>query len=173
LGLRAENCEKAVSSVTHARERPVVSCLVYTEYLLKLPGGMGRRNACRSLCEDFQNHYAPSHAMYTSGAAPTEFGRIPRTGIGILPESAIKSGGFVIDTLEAALWCFLTMGTYRDAVLKAVNLGSGTGTAAAVTGGIAGLFYGKDAIPANWLRKLSGVDDICRIAVAMADALTV
>ncbi|MDR1096208.1 MAG: ADP-ribosylglycohydrolase family protein [Spirochaetaceae bacterium] len=90
-----------------------------------------------------------------------------------LPESAIRSGGFVIDTLEAALWRFLATDTCRGAVLKAVNLGDDTDTTAAVTGGIAGLFYGKDAIPADWLQKLAGVDGISRIAVSMADALTV
>jgi ADP-ribosylglycohydrolase len=111
--------------------------------------------------------------MYISGAASAEFDRILRTDISALPESAIKSGGFVIDTLEAALWCFLTTDTYRDAVLKAVNLGEDTDTTAAVTGGIAGLFYGKDAIPADWLRKLAGVDGISRIAVSMADAAAV
>jgi ADP-ribosylglycohydrolase len=156
---------KAVSSVTHAREWSVVSCLIYTEYLLKLLDGTDKQNAYWSLREDFQKMY--------NGAAPAEFDRILRTDISALPESAIRSGGFVIDTLEAALWCFLTTDTYRDAVLKAVNLGSDTGTAAAVTGGIAGLFYGKDAIPADWLQKLAGVDGICRIAVSMADAAAV
>jgi ADP-ribosylglycohydrolase len=99
--------------------------------------------------------------------------RIPWTDISALPESAIRRGGFVTDTLEAALWCFLSTDTCRAAVLKAVNLGDDTGTTAAVTGGIAGLFYGKDAIPADWFGSLAGVDGICRIAGAMADALTV
>jgi ADP-ribosylglycohydrolase len=156
----------AVSSITHAHEWSVVSCLIYTEYLLKLLDGMDRQNAYWSLQGDFQK-------MYISGAAPAEFDRILRTDISALPESAIRSGGFVIDTLEAALWCFLRTDTYRDAVLKAVNLGSDTDTTAAVTGGIAGLFYGKDAIPADWLQKLAGVDGICRIAVSMADTATV
>jgi ADP-ribosylglycohydrolase len=157
---------KAVSSITHAHEWSVASCLIYTEYLLKLLDGMDRQNAYWSLQGDFQK-------MYISGAASAEFDRILRTDISALPESAIKSCGFVIDTLEAAFWCFLTTDTCRDAVLKAVNLGEDTDTTAAVTGGIAGLFYGKDAIPADWLQKLAGLDDICRIAVAMADVAAV
>jgi ADP-ribosylglycohydrolase len=143
-----------------------VSCLIYTEYLLKLLDGMDRQNAYWNLQGDFQK-------MHISGGTLAEFDRILRTDISALPESAIRSGGFVIDTLEAAFWCFLTTDTYRDAVLKAVNLGDDTDTTAAVTGGIAGLFYGKDAIPADWLQKLAGVDDICRIAVSMADTETV
>ena len=55
---------------------------------------------------------------------------------------------------EAALWCLLTTDTYRDCVLKAVNLGEDTDTVAAVAGGLAGALYGYDAIPAEWLETL-------------------
>ncbi|MDR1986092.1 MAG: ADP-ribosylglycohydrolase family protein [Treponema sp.] len=72
-----------------------------------------------------------------------------------LPESSIKSGGFVIDTLDAAFWCFLTTDSYRDAVLKAVNLGDDTDTTAAITGALAGLVYGLEGIPTEWLETLA------------------
>lgn len=71
-----------------------------------------------------------------------------------LDESEIKSGGFVLDTLKASLWCILNTDKYKDAVLKAVNLGSDTDTTAAVTGGLAGVIYGYDAIPKEWVDKL-------------------
>jgi ADP-ribosylglycohydrolase len=87
------------------------------------------------------------------------------------PESAVKSGGFVIDTLEAALWCFLATDNYRDAVLKAVNPGDDTGTMAAVAGGLAGLYHG--AIPAEWRESLAARADICRLAENLAHALAV
>jgi ADP-ribosylglycohydrolase len=61
----------------------------------------------------------------------------------------------VIDTLEAALWCFLTTDSYAECVLKAVNLGEDTDTTAAVAGGLAGLLYGVDAIPEAWLATLA------------------
>jgi ADP-ribosylglycohydrolase len=83
-----------------------------------------------------------------------------------------KGGGFVIDTLEAAFWCFLTTDNYRDAVLKAVNLGEDTDTTAAVTGALAGLAYGIKAIPAVWLESLAGYGEINRIAGTLAKALT-
>jgi ADP-ribosylglycohydrolase len=85
-------------------------------------------------------------------------------------KSAIKSGGFVIDTLEAALWCFLTTDSYRAAVLKAVNLGEDTDTTAAVTGALAGLAYGIKAIPTIWLESLAGYGEINRLAGAMTAA---
>lgn len=67
----------------------------------------------------------------------------------------ISSSGYVIDTLEAVLWCALNTDNYRDAVLKAVNLGDDTDTVAALTGGIAGLAYGVDGIPEEWINNLA------------------
>jgi len=71
-----------------------------------------------------------------------------------LPEEKIKSNGYVVDTLEAALWCLLNTDNYKDCVLKAVNLGDDTDTVAAIAGGLAGMFYGVDAIPNEWLEQL-------------------
>lgn len=71
-------------------------------------------------------------------------------------ESAIRSGGFVRDTFEAALWCLLTTSSYAACVLKAVNLGDDTDTTAAVAGGLAGIMYGEAAIPAAWRERLRG-----------------
>ena len=69
-------------------------------------------------------------------------------------EEEIKSTGFVLHTLEASLWCLLNNNNYKDAVLKAVNLGDDTDTTAAVTGGLAGIIYGFDEIPRDWIDKL-------------------
>ena len=71
-----------------------------------------------------------------------------------VPEDAIKSSGYVVDTLEAAIWCLLRTDSYRAAVLAAVNLGSDTDTVAAIAGGPAGLYYGYEAIPEAWLKRI-------------------
>ena len=76
----------------------------------------------------------------------------------------IKSDGYVVNTLEAALWCFLTTEDYCSCVLKAVNLGSDTDTTAAVAGGMAGLYYGKRSIPTEWIEALRNkdvIDELC------------
>lgn len=73
-------------------------------------------------------------------------------------EEEIKSTGFVLHTLEASLWCLLNTNSYRDAVLKAVNLGDDTDTTGAVTGGLAGIIYGFDEIPRDWIDKLKNKD---------------
>ena len=67
----------------------------------------------------------------------------------------IKSSGYVIHSLEAALWSFWTSNTYEDAILTAVNLGDDTDTVAAICGQLAGAYYGEAQIPANWRNNLA------------------
>ena len=70
-------------------------------------------------------------------------------------ESEIKGSGYVVASLEAALWCFDRTDNYRDAILKAANLGDDADTTAAVCGQIAGAHYGVEGIPAEWLAKVA------------------
>ena len=61
----------------------------------------------------------------------------------------------MLHTLEASLWCLLKTASYEDCVLTAISLGEDTDTTAAVAGGLAGLWYGVQAIPEKWLQKLA------------------
>ena len=101
------------------------------------------------------------------------FKRIFADDFEALPEEKIKSTGYVVDTLEAALWCLLTTESYRECVLKAVNLGGDTDTVAAVAGGLAGALYGIEGIPEEWLNTLikrEYIEEICeRAAVCWAE----
>jgi ADP-ribosyl-[dinitrogen reductase] hydrolase len=67
----------------------------------------------------------------------------------------IRGSGWVIHTLEAALWAFHSTESFRDGVLKVVNLGEDADTTGAVFGQIAGAYYGVDGIPPEWLDKLA------------------
>ena len=83
------------------------------------------------------------------------------------PVSKIKSTGYVVDTLEAAVWCLMTTDNYKDCVLKAVNLGDDTDTVAAIAGGLAGALYGYDSIPEEWrntLIKREYIEELCERA---------
>lgn len=73
---------------------------------------------------------------------------------GKLPEKQIKSSGYVVDTLEAVTWCLITTTSFKEAVLQAVNLGDDTDTVGAITGSLAGLYYGYDSIPTEWVKQL-------------------
>ena len=69
----------------------------------------------------------------------------------------IKSGGFVVDTLEASLWNILHNDNFKDTVVSAVNMGSDTDTVGAITGIIAGIVYGIDSIPYEWTSKVNNI----------------
>lgn len=86
------------------------------------------------------------------------------------PRKAIRSSGYVIDTIEAAIWCLINTDSYSECMLKAVNLGDDTDTVAAIAGGLAGLFYGYEGIPAEWLEALRGKKDILDVCHKIADA---
>jgi ADP-ribosyl-[dinitrogen reductase] hydrolase len=76
----------------------------------------------------------------------------------------IQGSGYVVKSLEAALWCFYTADSFRDAVLKAANLGDDADTTAAICGQISGAFNGTSNIPASWLQHLALKDEIMKMA---------
>jgi len=80
----------------------------------------------------------------------------------------IKGSGYVIRSLEAALWCFNASNTFREAILLAVNLGDDADTTAAICGQVAGAFYGATSIPAEWLERLVMRDEITELADQLA-----
>ena len=69
-----------------------------------------------------------------------------------------------MQSLEAALWCFLNTETYQDAILKATNLGDDADTTAAICGQIAGAYYGESGIPTDWLELLTMREEIGALA---------
>jgi len=66
----------------------------------------------------------------------------------------IRGTGYVVQSLEAALWCFHHTETFEAAILKAANLGDDADTTAAICGQVAGAFYGESGIPKKWLDRL-------------------
>ena len=82
------------------------------------------------------------------------FNRVWSNDIENLPRDEIKSGGYTVNTLEASIWCLLNNDGYKDTLLEAVNLGGDTDTTGCVCGGLAGLYYGLDSIPFEWLECL-------------------
>lgn len=122
---------RAVSAITHAHELSCGLCVELVRVARRLAAGEGVVRA------------AGEHAWLRER-----------------PEREVRSGGFVRDTFEAALWCLLTTTSYAECVLAAVNLGEDTDTTAAVAGGLAGIAYGMEGIPVEWLARLRGKDVI-------------
>jgi ADP-ribosylglycohydrolase len=67
----------------------------------------------------------------------------------------IKGSGYVVKSLEAALWAFHRSESFEEGCLMAVNLGDDADTTGAVLGQLAGAFYGEGGIPTTWLDKLA------------------
>lgn len=80
----------------------------------------------------------------------------------------LKSSGYVVDSLMAALWCFINTDTFEDAVCEAVNLCGDADTVGAITGGLAGSYYGAEAIPDRWSEKILVRDQLIDIAKRIA-----
>lgn len=154
-----------MSGITHGHLRSKVACCLYTMMVRELLAGATPQQAYRSLCHTQELTKLP-------GMVPGElqhFTRILSGKIDELPEAEINSDGYVIHTLEAALWCLLRNDNYQDTVLEAVNLGWDTDTTAAVVGGLAGIAYGLGGIPAEWIQFLPRQEEILELAEEFAD----
>ncbi|MBF9140368.1 ADP-ribosylglycohydrolase family protein [Hymenobacter properus] len=158
---------EAVASVTHGHPRSTLGCFLYLLVARGLLSGFGIAASVE------QARTAGYNWLQTQAKGPVfyEWPHYRRVLDGTLldqPESTISSSGYVVDTLEAALWCLLEHDTYAATVLAAVNLGDDTDTTGAVAGGLAGLAYGEAAIPAEWLAVLARRADIEDLAQRLA-----
>ena len=79
-------------------------------------------------------------------------------------EKDIRGSGYVVESLEAALWCFYTTENFKDCILKAANLGDDADTTAAIAGQVAGAYYGLSGIPVEWVKRVSWSDSILELA---------
>jgi len=145
-----------VSSLTHAHKRSQIACGLYLSVAENLFDKTDLKSAVHSGLEKAKEHYGNEKDL-------KHYKRLFDTNFPKLSEREIKSSGYVVDTLEAALWCLLNTDNYRDCVLRAVNLGEDTDTVAAVAGGLAGMFYGVDGIPKDWLNQLVRRDFIEKV----------
>lgn len=153
-----------VSALTHAHERCKMCCYVYVKLGLAL-----LNNSCTDNKELFKKTMAALMPELKARFAENETDLLSRLydidEFVKLDRNSIKSSGYVIDTLEASLWCFLTTDNFKDCILKAVNLGDDADTVAAIAGALAGLHYGYGSIPKEWLNKLLGKEkiyELCR-----------
>lgn len=141
-------CE--VSKITHRHPRSQLGCSLYALFVKGLLAGESPDVA-------FENLRVHGQEVFKGTELQRELIYYKRLIDGTLPqlnEDEIESSGYVVHTLEAAVWCLLTTRSYKEALLKAVNLGLDTDTVGAVTGGLAGVYYGLAGIPEEWMTKI-------------------
>ncbi len=150
-----------VSCITHAHLRSQMACGIYISIAVSLLEGANPQTAYINGLENISKIY---YASEEYALEIRHFNRVFSGKIANLPVEKISSNGYVIDTLEASLWCLLNSSSYAEAVLKAVNLGGDTDTTAAVTGGLAGIYYGVENIPQEWIEQIVRKQDIIDLA---------
>jgi len=153
----AMNIIHDVSALTHAHKRSLIACGIYISVASMLTEDMNLSTAVEIGIYNAVEYYKErgeftEELLYYKRLCNKNFSRISRKNI--------KSSGYVVDTLEASIWCLLNTKTYKDCVLMAVNLGEDTDTVASVAGGLAGLHYGYDSIPKEWVSVIAKHDYI-------------
>lgn len=151
-----------VSALTHGHIRSALACLMYlmmVDELIRVP----------YIGQAYMNMQKRMNRFFTEQSIEAEekeaFARILEGNIATINRNQIYSTGYVMHTLEASLWCLLTTDSFAEAVLKAVNLGEDTDTTGAVTGGLAGIFYGIDSAPKDWYQavaRIGEIEELCR-----------
>ncbi len=153
------------SSLTHAHEISQLGCKIYTDYLTLLLDGIDKETALELV-------KGIDYSKYYSNESIEEYKRILKGNLKSLSMNEIKSSGYVVDSLEASLWCTLANDNYEDAVATAVNLGEDTDTIGAITGSINGIIYGKSSIPERWSNKLRKKDYLEELSNQFINSLT-
>jgi len=146
------------TKITHGHPRSLVGSIIYIELLLSLYRNNSLEYALSEVYNLLQNYL--QHELCTELNAYT---RIFDENFLNIPENDIKSSGYIVHSLEAAIWCVGNSSTFKEAILKAVNLGEDTDTVAAMTGALAGMCNQMDEIPGEWLNsivKKQEIDDI-------------
>lgn len=142
-----------MASLTHRHKRSLIACGIYlyvaneiiengTNLKSCIENGIKKAFAFYESKSDFKSELKHYHRLISISAFEATF------------ERDIRSSGYVVDTLEASLWCLLNTNSFKEAVLKAIKLGEDTDTTGAVTGGLAGLFYGYENIPIEWKNSI-------------------
>ena len=149
---------KQVSSLTHRHLRSVMACHFYLEYLRLLLGGAEKEAGFFSLQQGWKDRLL--RILPGAQSELPVFDKVLDPGFAGLPESGIQSEGYVMHSLEAAVWSFLNTDSCPDALLKAVNLGGDTDTTGAVCGALAGAYYGFGSLPSEWVSVLARQDEI-------------
>jgi len=139
------------SSLTHRHPRSQMACGLFILLARRLLDGMFPERAYTETIKAASTLYSQPPFRAETG----HFQRFLSGKLAGLGEDEIESSGYVVHTLEAAVWCVLNGSTFRETALRAVNLGDDSDTTGAVAGGLAGAWSGPVGIPPAWVEKLA------------------
>lgn len=151
------------SALTHGHERSAWCCLLYLRFCHHVVGGKAFPEA---LAQARQETIVVM-AGKPKASEMTALHKLLHADFTTLPRTQVQGNGYVVFSLEAVFWSLFNATDYRSAVLNAVNLGEDTDTTACIAGAPAALFYGRGAIPGNWLAALARREEI----IALGDRL--
>ena len=155
---------KKVASITHKLDTCVLGSFIYVEFAKALLEGKSKEEAYSFIQGIDYSKYVPQKTV-------DEYERVLKDDITKYPEEEIDSSGKTLESFESAMWSFMRSTDYSSAILTAINLGKDTDTVGAIAGGLAGLYYGIDNIPENWLNKLVKKDYIESLSKTYDEAI--
>lgn len=139
--IKAQTFAVESSRTTHGASECLDACLLFCNMLLRALAGGDKQHILFADADSFDGE---SKIMAIANGDYCQ-----------KTEQEIRGTSYVVDCLEAALWCFWNTDNFADAILKAANLGDDADTTAAVCGQIAGAYYGYSAIPHSWKKRLA------------------
>jgi ADP-ribosylglycohydrolase len=145
------------SRTTHQTPACIDACRYLGGLLAALLNGVGKETAMSPA-------YHPTQGSWKEGDLCHEIAMIAGGSFKTKQPPQIRGTGYVVHSLEAALWAFHHSDNFRDGALLAVNLGDDADTTGAVYGQPAGACYGLEGIPADWRKKIVHLDLICEFA---------
>ncbi|MDX1741641.1 MAG: ADP-ribosylglycohydrolase family protein, partial [Rhodothermales bacterium] len=145
------------SRTTHGAPAAVDACRYFVGLLVGVLGGQPREQILSA-------RYRPSGEPWMPGELVPEVFAVADGSFKVRMPPEIRGTGYVVKSLEAALWAFHHASDFRDGCLLAANLGDDADTTAAIYGQIAGAYWGINGIPSDWRRRLAMLDEILETA---------
>ena len=148
------NLVKGISSLTHSHEISILGCFIYVLLVIELLSGKEKENAYSNVRKyNYRKYFSLENVRY--------YERLLNNDISKLDIDSISSMGFVVDTLEAVVWCFINNNSYDKCVIEAINLGNDSDTIGALVGGLSGIYYGN--LPSKWLDSIVKKDYLLQL----------
>lgn len=143
-----------ISSLTHGNEISLMACDMYVTLGYKLLEGLDVEHAYVCALQETIEYWGSDEIEGIKA-----LNSIPQ-----IEYRDLSGSGYVISTLQAAIWCLLNTTSYKECIHKCVKIGGDTDTIASIAGGLAGIVYGRDSIPRDWIRDLKNkelLESIC------------